>query len=527
MSIQHAISELTSIIDSQWVNGMIPHIRFVKGEVGYSPDANEWECLHKTIKDKFETSGITQPPVIGIALYKIIQNIQNIKNYKNELIYIIKGIEQFHDFLFRERDPNKENIICIIHPWESGLDNSPVFDEDNEYAKIHLNKLNIKQQIKDRKDINKVIAAFRPGEKDYEVYGKLIGFFKQKNYNQKELAINSPFRVQDSLFNTLLYKAMDCMIKSYILLSDKIDYDFNALIKKNQKKLNLLKNALNNKLLDTNSNNYYSYSLNLNKKIKIDTIQTLITNIYFSTNKIDIENSIEKYTSSSTLSFLSTKSTSNFFNPIKYWRGPIWPITNWIIIEHLKTIDNKMAINYSYKTLKLISENFDLNETHKHAMDLMHFNLVLNEFTTPSKNQYKHGWFWDSAFASIGWINVNKKNLDNNIYEDIYIYKNSLVSQEENFYKIRKILKKKYKMALFDEYYIGVNTKQYEIGEPIGSEMMTWTASVYIDLYNFIKNSTTCHCIPYTPKFIKSYFFSNPEVLQKAKKLKFTYFQLQ
>lgn len=487
MSIQHAISELTSIVDSQWIDGMLPHIRFVEGETGYSPDANEWECLNKTIKDKFETSGITQPPVIGIALYKIVQNIHNMQNYKNELLYIIKGIEKFHDFLFRERDPNKENIICIIHPWESGLDNSPIFDEDNEYAKTHLDKLNIKQQIKDRKDIDKVIAEFRPGEKDYAVYGKLIGFFKQNDYNQKELAMNSPFRVQDSLFNTLLYKAMDCIIKSYILLSDKIDYNFNDLIKKNQKKLNLLKNSLKNKLFDTSTGNYYSYSLNLDKKIKIDTIQTLISNIYFSTNKIDVENNIKKYTSNDTLPFLSTKNTSKFFNPIKYWRGPIWPITNWIIIEHLKTIDNKMAIDFSYKTLKLISEGFDLEETNKNAMNLMYFNLVFDEFTTPSKNQYKHGWFWDSAFASIGWINVDKKTLNNNIYNNIYRDKNSLIKKKENKYKIRKILKNKYKVTLFDEYYIGVNTDKYKIGEPIGSEMMTWTASVYIDLYNFYK----------------------------------------
>jgi len=488
MSIKQALSEMKSIIDSQWTNGMLPHIRFVDNETGYSPDANEWGCNGKTITKKFQTSGITQPPVLGISLYKTISNIENISHHSTELISILNGVEKFHDFLFEQRDPYNENLITIIHPWESGLDNSPIFDEDNETARKELNKLGIEQQIKKRKDLNKVIAEFRPGEKDYEVYGKLIGFFQKYDYDQKKLSENSPFRVQDTLFNTILYEAILSLIKSYQLLSLYIADDFKDLIQKNEKRAQDLYRAMSQKFYDNQSKNYYSYSLNLKKIIKIDTIQSLVTNLLFATNKAETKNIIDKYQVKDHSSFLSTKLSSPFFDSLKYWRGPIWPITNWLVIEQIKKTDIALAITHAKNTLDIISEGFDLEETYTNAIDLMNFNLVFDQFTTPSKNQYKHGWFWDSAFATMGWIYVDTQKKET-IYKEIFNKKSKLMQQNIHLYEIRKTLKEKYGVALFDEYYVGIETLQYPEKEPIGSEMMTWTAAVYIDLYHFIQKN--------------------------------------
>jgi len=489
MAIKQALLEMKSIIDSQWKNGMLPHIRFVDNETGYSPDENEWGCKNKTITNIFQTSGITQPPVIGISLYKTMSNIEDVSHFSDELIYILEGVEKFHDFLFKERDPYDESLIAIIHPWESGLDNSPIFDEDNEYARDTLNKLNIKQQIKKRKDLNKVIAEFRPGEKDYEVYGKLIGFFQQSNYDQKKLSENSPFRVQDTLFNTILYEAILSLIKSYKLLSLSIDSDLTAIIAKNEKRADKLYKAMSKKFYDKQTKNYYSYSLNLKKLIKIDTIQSLVTNLLFATDKFETKNIINSYQTENHSSFLSTKSTSPFFDALKYWRGPIWPITNWLVIEQIKKTDIPLAIHYSKSTINIISENFNLDDTYINAIHLMNFNLVFNQFTTPSRNQYKHGWFWDSAFAAIGWINADTQEKDT-VYEKIFNEKTKLMKENIDLYKIRKILKEKYSVSLFDEYYVGIETSLYPEKEPIGSEMMSWTAAVYIDLYHFIQNNT-------------------------------------
>ena len=489
MGFDRSLSELKSIIDSQWKNGMLPHIRFVDGEKGYSPDADEWECYGNTLKDIYQTSGITQPPVIGIALLKLLQNHTDSIDMtnKNNIMYITDGIELFHDFLFKYRDPKNENLISLVHPWESGLDNSPIYDEENENALKIMDEMNIGQQIKDRQDLNTVISEFRPGEKDYNTYGKLMGYYKLFSYDQKKIAQNCPFNIQDLLYNIITSISIKSMIDAYKILNKIYKIDNSKLIQKNEDRLQKIEKAIKDKLYDADTDEYYAYSLNMNKQIKINTIQSLIASIYFETDPKKIREKIKSYQEDeSNLSFLSTPSDSIYFDPIKYWRGPIWPIINWIIVELLKDKDEDLAKSYAKKTLGLIAEGYDLDKTYDDAISLMRFNLVFDSFTTPSKNQYKHGWFWDSAFASIGW-NHTKDEEQSVSYEEIYNEKKKLIAQGKDLYSIRQHIKEKYKIALFDEYYVGVDTNtRYKKGEPIGSEMMTWTAAVYIDIYKYI-----------------------------------------
>lgn len=486
MSIQRALEELESIIDSQWKNGMLPHIRFVKGEVGYSPDANEWGAFGQTKQDIYETSGITQPPVMGLALKKICQHPEA-KDFTKLLKKIVLGVQAFHDFLLDCRDPEGEGLACIVHPWESGLDNSPIFDMPNEKAKEILDELGIEQQIKKRKDLHKVIAAFRPGEKDYDVYGKLMGYYKRCDYDQKEMAKSSPFRVQDVLYNTLLYKSVEAMSDVYVFLNQTCPNDcYIGLYEKSKIRAERIKKAIHKKLYDEESGEYYGYDLQNKTHLKINTIQSLIAHIYFCNDKLKIQSIINNYQHSQETHFMSTSDKeSAYFDPLKYWRGPVWPVTNWLIIDYLKEDNPQCAMKYAKDTVSLICEGLDEKQTNHNAMQLMHFNLVFERFTTPSKNQYKHGWLWDSVFAAIGWLYVDEK-VDTTLFKEVMEYKLQAIEKGTDLYTIRQEINEKFQVALFDEYYVAQTLGEYQIKAPIGSEMMTWTAAVYLDLYHYI-----------------------------------------
>jgi len=69
-------------------------------------------------------------------------------------------LKKWHDFLYRERDPNNEGIIYIRHPWESGMDNSPAFDDVLE--KIQSNAAQIPDY--EREDIKFVDKGQRPSD---------------------------------------------------------------------------------------------------------------------------------------------------------------------------------------------------------------------------------------------------------------------------------------------------------------------------------------------------------------------------
>ena len=49
-------------------------------------------------------------------------------------------LKKYLDWFFNYRDTNKIGLVSIIHPWESGLDNSPIWDGplDKAVSYTHL-----------------------------------------------------------------------------------------------------------------------------------------------------------------------------------------------------------------------------------------------------------------------------------------------------------------------------------------------------------------------------------------------------
>ena len=43
---------------------------------------------------------------------------------------------KWHKYLYNERDIHDEGLVYIRHPWESGMDNSPVWDESFDRIQI-------------------------------------------------------------------------------------------------------------------------------------------------------------------------------------------------------------------------------------------------------------------------------------------------------------------------------------------------------------------------------------------------------
>jgi mannosylglycerate hydrolase len=45
------------------------------------------------------------------------------------LQWLLLRLSAWHDYLHRERDPECEGLVYTRHPWESGMDNSPMWDQ--------------------------------------------------------------------------------------------------------------------------------------------------------------------------------------------------------------------------------------------------------------------------------------------------------------------------------------------------------------------------------------------------------------
>ena len=66
-NLNHALKEITTLLDGQWKDGMVPHILFHDTNTNYYPNYTAWNC-----GNKIHSSGITQPPILSTILKLIL-----------------------------------------------------------------------------------------------------------------------------------------------------------------------------------------------------------------------------------------------------------------------------------------------------------------------------------------------------------------------------------------------------------------------------------------------------------------------
>ena len=338
-NLEYAIKELETLLKGQWKNGMIPHILFHEKDDSYFPNHKTWRCGNSV-----SSSGITQPPIAATALKLIITRNKLNKNQKKRVILLIKKLKKYHDWFYKYRDPKNTGLVSIIHPWESGLDNSPLWD-------LSLNKIKIDKKLSyKRRDLEVSNSKARPLKRDYDCYITLLNQFKKFNYNPNKLYSNSMFNVVDIGFNSIFLKAS----KDLLEISKLYNLNFKDLNKKMLKTESSLLKMYNKK-----KNIFYSYDLKNKFFINIPSISNYF--ILFAdlndkkVNKKIIE-SLKKYNQKEKYIFSSIKPDHKSFEEKRYWRGPVWINTNWIIYQSLKNKDKVYAKKIKDKTIKLIEE---------------------------------------------------------------------------------------------------------------------------------------------------------------------------
>src|SRR4051812_18407987 len=202
-----AINELLGIFRCQWRNGLLPQIRFMPGQQGYRPDPDDWGVTPEISgPTPLRTSGITQPPVMGMCAYEVFLKIGEEARRARyaDFLEMVEGLERYHAWLLSERDPWGERLALCLHPWETGTDNSPAFDALIDATRDYVEEQGIPVDTFGRADTVHVKAEHRPTGRDYYAYFGLLSLFKSLRYDQRAIIERSPFLLQDVLFNSLL-----------------------------------------------------------------------------------------------------------------------------------------------------------------------------------------------------------------------------------------------------------------------------------------------------------------------------------
>ena len=345
-----AWNEIRMLLKGQWDNGMLPHIIFHQDSPDYFPNADVWNVPETCFQEGVEhpqTSGISQPPVLATCVRKLWEADKEPAIESSELKQICIKILNWHRWYWSARDPENMGMVSILHPWESGMDNSPAWD------KSLVSVPSTQNSSYKRQDITLIDANQRPLKKEYDRYLYLVEKLRDEKYDSTNIFQDFPFRVIDVGLNSILHRAnldLLALFDQFGMLSESLEL---------KKRIELTCKAFD-KLWDEQHEHYYNRDEISGELIRIPTsacFLPLFGQLASDKQAQKIISTLEEWMKQE---FLLVPSTSPFdpnYESQRYWRGPIWPHVNWMICEGLKNYDrHDLSQIIRTQTLELISK---------------------------------------------------------------------------------------------------------------------------------------------------------------------------
>ncbi|MGW5736757.1 MULTISPECIES: MGH1-like glycoside hydrolase domain-containing protein [Streptomyces] len=202
LSVRRAQRELESLLGAQWADGRVPHIVFNPRVPldAYFPSPDFWRSSSAGAAAgapaHTETSGIVQPPVHALAAWLVHEADPQASRRRNFLPRLYGRLAAWHDYLTGPRDLGRAGLAAMVHPWEPGMDNSPCWD--GPLARVDP----VPTGSYRRADLDHGQPAERPTDLDYGRYVRLATDYRDSGYTDAGGA--HAFAVEDPCVNALL-----------------------------------------------------------------------------------------------------------------------------------------------------------------------------------------------------------------------------------------------------------------------------------------------------------------------------------
>ncbi len=190
--MNRAWTEITSLIEGQWSDGMIPSIIFRSDDPDYFPGPSRWGKTHGNIP----STGVSQPPVLASIVRQITRGPQGAERRAE----VFDQIFAWHAWYHTAR--TVDGIVATVHPWETGRDNCPEWN-------IGLDLMEVAPDLQPytRKDNMHVNPAFRPTQEQYDKYLTIVQFGDRVGWDQRRLTDEGPFLMADPNIHFVLLRA--------------------------------------------------------------------------------------------------------------------------------------------------------------------------------------------------------------------------------------------------------------------------------------------------------------------------------
>ncbi|MEO1451833.1 MAG: trehalase family glycosidase, partial [Bacteroidota bacterium] len=240
---------------------------------------------------------------------------------------IFPNIVNFHRFLYTYRDPLKEGLFLMYHPWESGRDNSPLWDASLERIEVAPDQI----PAYTRRDLHAADASHRPTDAQYDRYVYLIEMGKAFQYDGQAILEESPFLIQDAMMNAILIKSNQSLIN----IGAKLGLDTGEIQEWQQQSLT----SFHDKFWHEGLQTFVPYDFVLKEQIAHWEIGGLVPIFAGISTQHQVDATCVYLRHLHERGYYLCPSfdvDSPLFDSRRYWRGPVWPQMNWMLHKGLK-----------------------------------------------------------------------------------------------------------------------------------------------------------------------------------------------
>lgn len=310
--------ELRALFQCQLKDGMIPHVRFspYAKPATYRPNQNDWGTGGPH-------SGITQVPMVAPATKVVFQKTGDRAFLRLAFPHVVR----FHSWLKAVRDPEDVGLVAIVHPWESGMDNSPIFDG--------LRDVFLKRQLPEgfkpppRADTKRVPHWQRPTDDYYQFYWGLIRLFRQLRWKSSDMMRECPVRVADVLFNSVWAKANHDLAQLAGVLGKPAEQErFSKWAEQTCR-------ALRRRCWHPGDRFFYPLDLRSGQLIRTKTIAGFMPLYARAATPAMADELVEHLMDRREFYYHLGVPSASFqtpgFDRHRYWRGPVWINMHWLL----------------------------------------------------------------------------------------------------------------------------------------------------------------------------------------------------
>jgi hypothetical protein len=335
LSPLRAQTELETLLAAQWGDGRVPHIVFNPAVPlgAYFPGPDFWQSADagrgtgapRTV----QTSGIVQPPVHALAAWLVHEADPGLSRSRGFLARLYPKLAAWHRYLLHRRDAGGGGLASVMHPWEQGMDNSPCWDAPLSRVEP------VEPRSFQRADLDHGAATDRPTDLDYGRYVRLARDYRDHGYaDTRRPGDPNVFAVEDPSFNALLIASEHALAR--------IARELGASATARHARAERLTQALVDRLWSPADGLFLCRDLGTGTLIPERGVSGLLPLILPTLPRAVVQALVRtaegphfRLGGAARLA-PSYDVTGPAFDPSRYWRGPAWFNTNWLLERGLR-----------------------------------------------------------------------------------------------------------------------------------------------------------------------------------------------